>query len=204
LKEDKMEGRNSSDARGRSMEERDRPNKKREEYAIVLDFLQHGKPFSGYRGPLAQVVGINHFILLEVVPKQGVILKQKEKVYVGIDKREKIHHIKARINYDELTNGAKMLLEEFIENQVKKNEQKFIEFFNKAGAVSTRLHSLELLPGVGKTHMREILDKREYEPFKNFDDLRKRVSLMPDPEKIIIKRIIRELRKEDKYSIFVG
>ena len=39
---------------------------------------------------------------------------------------------------------------------------------------------------------------------KNFDDLKKRVKLMPDPEKAVIRRIISELKNEDKYKLFIA
>ena len=40
--------------------------------------------------------------------------------------------------------------------------------------------------------------------FKDFEDLKKRVKLLPDPIKIIVKRIISELRGEEKYNLFIG
>jgi putative nucleotide binding protein len=84
-----------------------------------------------------------------------------------------------------------------------KNEQRFVLFFNKAGPINTRRHQLELLPGVGKKHMLEILDKREEKQFDNFADIKARVSLLPDPEKIIQKRIMLELEGNEKYYLFV-
>ena len=36
-----------------------------------------------------------------------------------------------------------------------------------------------------------------------FEDIKKRVKLMPDPEKVIIKRIIQELQGSEKHRIFV-
>ena len=65
------------------------------------------------------------------------------------------------------------------------------------------MHSLELLPGLGKKHMWQILEERRGEPFKDFDDLKKRVKLIPDPEKIIIRRILKELEREEKHYIFL-
>jgi len=65
------------------------------------------------------------------------------------------------------------------------------------------MHSLELLPGLGKKHMWQILEERRGEPFKSFEDLKDRVKLMPDPEKIIIKRILKELDREEKHYIFL-
>ena len=66
------------------------------------------------------------------------------------------------------------------------------------------MHVLELLPGLGKKHMWEIVEERRVEPFKSFDDLKKRVKLLPDPLKIIVKRINSELQGKEKYYLFVG
>ena len=64
-----------------------------------------------------------------------------------------------------------------------------------------RLHQLELLPGVGKKHMLDILAQREKKPFESFKDLSTRVTLLPDPHKLIVERILEELKGESKYYI---
>ena len=63
------------------------------------------------------------------------------------------------------------------------------------------MHQLELLPGMGKKHMWEIIEARK-EPFKNFDDIKKRIKLMPDPKKLIVKRILAEISGTEKHRIF--
>jgi len=65
------------------------------------------------------------------------------------------------------------------------------------------LHQLELLPGVGKRHLWAIITERKKKPFKSFDELKDRVPLLPNPEKLIVKRILGELQDVDKYRIFV-
>ena len=65
------------------------------------------------------------------------------------------------------------------------------------------MHQIELLPGVGKKHMWEIVNAREEKPFENFEDVKKRVKLMPDPEKLIIKRILEEMGGAEKHRLFV-
>ena len=67
-----------------------------------------------------------------------------------------------------------------------------------------RMHQLELLPGFGKKHMWEVLEARKEKPFDSFDDLKKRVKLLPDPKVVIIKRIMMELEGDQKYTVFVG
>lgn len=178
----------------------------KEERAIVLDFLPNGYPFDKrpmhQKTPIVQALGKEHFILLELVPKKGIFLEPNQEIYMGDGKREKIHHIIGKIPVERLTQTAKMQVEFVIKDLVEKNIEKFIQFFNTAGPISTRRHQIELLPGIGKKHMWEIIEKRKENLFKSFDDIKKRVHLMPDPEKAIIKRIIMEIKGEDKYKVF--
>ena len=180
----------------------------KEEIVIVLDFLPNGYPFdtrpSHQKTSIAQAIGKNHFTLLELVPKKGTFLQPYEEVYIGEGKRDKIHHIMGKLALDKLTQTAKMEINEVIKDLVEKNEKRFIEFFNKASPINTRRHQIELLPGVGKKHMWEIIEQREEKEFENFEDIKKRVKLMPDPKNLIIKRILMELDNEDKYKLFVG
>ena len=154
--------------------------------------------------PIAQAIGKSHFILLEMVPKKGQFLQPLHEVYMGEGKREEIHHIIGRIPMGKLTQTALSELEIVIKEIVKKNESRFIEFFNKAGPINTRRHQIELIPGIGKKHMWEIIEKRDEKPFDSFIDLKNRVKLMPDPEQAIVKRILVELQGEDKHILFVG
>ncbi len=186
--------------------ESDKPEK-REETAIVLDFLPNGYHYDErpiyMKTPIAQAIGKEHFVLLELVPKKGIHLQPLEEVYIGEGKRDKIHHIIGKMAVSKLTATAKSELELVVGNIIKKNEKKFIDFFNRAQPLSTRMHQLELLPGLGKKHMWQIIDTRQDKPFESFSDLKNRVKLMPDPEKAIIKRIVQELEGAEKHRIFV-
>jgi putative nucleotide binding protein len=179
----------------------------KEEYVIILDFLPNGYPFDPRpmhrKTAIAQSIGQSHFVLLELVPKKGVSLQPSEVVYIGEGKRDKIHHILGKLQLDKLTQTARGELDVVIHDLVKKNEARFVEFFNKSAPINTRRHQIELLPGIGKKHMWEIIEQRAIKPFGSFEDVKQRVKLMPDPEKTIIKRILMELNNEDKYRLFV-
>jgi len=180
----------------------------REDLAIVLDFLPHGYPFdprpSHKKTPIVQAIGKNRFVLLELVPKRDIFLQPHDEVYIGEGKRDKIHHIKGRIPYEKLTSTAQSELKHIVEDFVNQNESRFVDFFNKSQPLSTRMHQLELLPGLGKKHMWEILQARKEKPFENFLDLKTRVKLLPEPKMIIIRRIVSELEGKEKYNLFVG
>ena len=179
----------------------------KEEAAIVLDFLPNGYPYDErpmyMKTPIVQAVGKEHFVLLELVPKKGMHLQPFEEVYIGDGKRDKIHHIVGKIMLGKLTATAKSELEFVIKDIISKDGKRFVEFFNKAQPLSTRMHQLELLPGLGKKHMWQIIEARQEKPFESFADIKSRVKLMPDPEKIVIKRILQELEGSEKHKIFV-
>ncbi len=172
-----------------------------EEHGIVLDSMPYGKSADARKEPLAQLIGIDNFTLLEVVPKPGAQLSVGEKVFIGKGDRDKIDHIRGRVSYFELTSAAKAELERALRTIIDSREAEFIAFFNKCGPVTIRLHQLELLPGVGKKHMLDILAQREKKPFESFKDLSTRVTLLPDPHKLIVERILEELKGESKYYI---
>ncbi len=177
----------------------------REEQAIVLDFLPHGYPLEQgtLKSPIAQALGINHLSLLELIPKKDIFLQPQQEVYIGEGHREEIHHIKGKIGIEKLTSTAANELHHAIEKVVNVKEQMFIDFFNHAQPLSMRMHQLELLPGLGKKHMWEIIEARKNALFQSFDDIKSRVKLMPDPKQIIIKRVLCEIEGKEKYHLFV-
>ena len=179
----------------------------REEQAVVLDFLPHGYPFdnrpSHKKTPIVQAIGKIHFTLLELVPKKDIFLQPLQEVYIGEGKRDQIHHIIGRLPFERLTSTAKNELDFVIKDIIHKDEKRFVEFFNKSQPLTTRMHQLELIPGVGKKHMWEIIEKREEKPFVSLQDVKERVKLLPDPEKAIMKRILLEITGKEKHRIFV-
>lgn len=176
----------------------------KEEYAIVLDFLPYGYPLEQKMMPIAQAIGTKKFTLLQLVPRRGFKFEVGEEVYIGDGKRDKVQYILGRCPREKLTETAKIQLEEFIDKTVGENAQEFVDFYNKAQAINTRLHQFELLPGFGKKHTNAILKAREEKPFESFEDLRKRVTNIPDPKKAIEKRIFEELTEIQRNNLFIS
>lgn len=179
-------------------------SKRYEEYAYVLDNLLHGRAGSrpGYHaGTMVQVIGEEYFTLLEAIAKEGIALKIGDRVYVGKKAREKITYIIGRIGYEELTSNAKLELPLVAEKIVLNREDWFVNFFNTAHAITPRMHMLELIPGIGKKYMWQLVNERERAPFKSFADLQQRAEI-PNPTKLIAKRIVEELSGESKYRVF--
>ncbi len=171
-----------------------------EEYALVLSYLPTGKPTSPKPEPLVQLIGESYFTLLEAIPKVNDI-KIGERVYIGKGDRPKIKIIKGRISYNDLTQGAIDELPRLIEEIIRSNEKRFVDFFNNAGPINIRMHSLELLPGIGKRHLDAILKERETKPFESFEDIEKRVPLLSNPVKLLVERVLIELKGETRFYI---
>ena len=176
---------------------------KKDEWALVLDFLARGHSGMQRSEPVAQIIGDKYFSLLEVIMRENSSFKPEDKVYIGEGKRTDVKYIRKRIGYSELTAAAKEELNDIVELIVKNNPKMFLNFFNKSGPVTNRLHQLELLPGIGKRHLWGIIGERKKTPFEAFDEIKKRVPLLPHPEKLIVRRILCELEDKDKYRIFV-
>ncbi len=176
----------------------------KEENAIILDYLSHGYPDRRHPEPIAQAIGTRFFTLLELVPREGATISTDEEVYIGDGKRDKIRFIRGQLEYASLTKFTQSRLPETVEMLVKRNEARFIEFFNKGTIITPRMHQFQLLPGIGKKHMQDILEERKKKPFESFGDIAKRVKLFPDPLKTVIRRVMEELQDGEKYHIFVA
>jgi putative nucleotide binding protein len=150
---------------------------------------------------LIQCVGEEFFTLLEALVKEGLMLKPNDRVYVGKDARDEVTYIIGRVGFDELTASAKAELPSVISRIVLNREKWFVNFFNTARAITPRMHALELVPGIGKKYMWQLINERERKPFESFEDLQKRTEL-PNPVKLITKRVLEELEGDSKYRLF--
>ena len=175
-----------------------------EEYAFVLDYLPYGRSSEKSRHlvvPTVQIMGEEHYTLLEAELKVGASVVVHERIYIGRERREKVDRILSRVSYDQLTANAKAELVPLVEELVKSHEVQFIDFFNRSQPVTPRMHSLELLPGIGKKSMWTIVNIRERKPFTSYQDLQQRTGLTDIP-KTVTKRIMEELSTETKYRLF--
>ena len=178
-----------------------------EEYAYILDYLPSGRPDDPKRrGPVAYAIGEEHFVLFELIPKETVSLLVGDKVYIGkeTEQREHIERVRGRVAYGEMTHNAQSEMTYIIEKLVRDGEDRFLHIYNEGGPISTRMHVLELLPGLGKKLMTAILEERKKGPFKSFEELDERVKPLHQPDKLIAHRIEMEIREpNEKYHLYV-
>lgn len=188
------------------MTTRGKPPEK-EEYAWILDYLPYGsnedKRPSYQKKPVVQAVGEKYFVLMELVPKEGNVPDIQSRTYIGDGDRDLIDHVKHRVGYTDLSHGAQLELPFILETIVKHEEERFVTFFNDAHPITNRLHMLELLPGIGKKLMWAIIDERKKGKFQTLAELHERVGGVHSPEKVIVNRIIDELKDDSiKYRLF--
>jgi len=179
-----------------------------ENYARILDYLPNGRQTERgfHREPLALGLGEDELKLLELVPRPGAPLATGQRVpLVAIEGAPPpIDHVRRRLGYDELTVTARTELPNALEAIVTSNAPRYLRVFNEAPAVSRRFHLLELLPGIGKKTMQQIVDERRRGPFASFADIEARLHLK-SPERLIVARIEQELiGADDKYRLFVA
>ncbi|MFQ6011749.1 MAG: DUF655 domain-containing protein, partial [Nitrososphaerales archaeon] len=153
-------------------------------------------------GPIIQAIGEEHLTLLEIMAMNGVSFDIGEKIYIGKEGRTKVVSVLGKLPYSSLRESAKNEVSRVSESIVRSNERKFIAYFNELQAITPRLHALELIPGVGKTLMKNILRQREKNSFRSFEDLQNRVAIR-EPSKLIAKRIADELSRDSRINIFV-
>jgi putative nucleotide binding protein len=89
-----------------------------------------------------------------------------------------------------------------VENIVTDNESQFVEYLNNAQPLTPRIHALELIPGIGKIYMKNMIEEREKKKFESYLDLQERVGLK-EPIRHISERIMDEITGESRMNLFV-
>jgi len=171
----------------------------------VLDYSLRAKSITirGREGIIIQAIGENRLTLLELLGSQNANFEIGEKVYIGKEGRNKIISVLGKLQYNSISQSAKNDLPSIVEKIVLSNEERFVSYINSAQPITPRIHSLELIPGIGKTYMMSIITDREKEKFTSFSDIQSRIGLK-DIHKLVTKRIIEEIARETRMTLFVG
>jgi|Deesub1362B_J571_1020462.scaffolds.fasta_scaffold00004_60 putative nucleotide binding protein len=189
--------------------------KKIEYYGYVLDVFEDERTIRTFefkggrrierkvhiRGRIGQVIGEQYFMLFEVLFKPEAQVNLLDRIYIGPGPKARVSSVIQRIGYDMLTSIAKGELENAIAKIIMTNEGRWLEFMNKSGPITHKLHALELLPNIGKKKMWHIINERNNKEFVSFRDFFERTGV--DPVKALTGRIIEELIDGEKYYLFV-
>ena len=180
------------------------PPRKYEEYAYVLDFNPRGKSSTvrGREGIIVIAIGEDRLTLLEILGVPNSSFDVGERIYIGKEGRTKVLSVLGKMDYDSVSSSAQSELAAVVENIVTTNESKFVEYLNNARPLTPRIHALELIPGIGKTYMKTMLEEREKKKFESYEDLQERVGFK-EPVKHISERIMDEITGQSRMNLFV-
>jgi len=179
-------------------------SRKYEEYAYVLDHVERGKSSTvrGREGIIVTAIGEDRLTILEILGVADSTFDVSERIYIGKEGRTKVQSVLGKMSYQKISQTAQSELTGVIEKIVMQNEKRFIDYLNNAQPLTPRIHALELIPGIGKTYMKIMLEEREKTQFESFEDLQNRVGLK-EPIKQITKRIMEEITGEARMNLFV-
>lgn len=134
-------------------------------------------------------------LLCRLEPKPGVDpLLTTSRVYIGTDasKRVNIGRVLGMTNLGRVANHVKADLPLVIQIFIEENEKHFIDtFFNRAGNMSLKQHSFELLPGVGNKKALQMVDARGSSGFETLAALNEACNI--DAADLLAKRFHTEL-----------
>ncbi len=156
----------------------------------------------GRDGIIVTAIGEDRLTLLEVLGVPNSTFEIGEKIYIGKEGRTKVLSVLGKMDYDKISSSAQNELDSVVEIIVTDNEQKFVTYLNNAQPLTPRIHALELIPGIGKTYMKSMLEEMERKKFESYQDLQERVGLK-DPVKHISERIIDEITGKSRMNLFV-
>jgi len=178
--------------------------RKFEENAYVLDFDTRGKSQTvrGRDGIILTAIGEQRLTLLEVLGVVDSNFEIGEKIYIGKDGRTKVQSVLGKLDYTKISSNAQTELPNIIEKIVKINEEYFVNYLNNAQPITPRKHSLELIPGIGKTYLKIMLDQISRKKFTDYKDLEDRAGLK-EPVRHLSKRIMEEITGKTQFHLFV-
>ena len=180
------------------------PPRKYEEYAYVLDFNPRGKSSTvrGRDGIIVTAIGEDRLTLLEVLGMPNSTFDVGERIYIGKEGRTKVLSVLGKLEYEHISSSAQSELPGVVQNIVTNNEIRFVDYLNNARPLTPRIHALELIPGIGKTYMKTMLEEREKKKFASYADLQERVGFK-EPIKHISERILDEITGQSRMNLFV-
>ena len=178
--------------------------RKYEEYAYVLDYTSKGRSNTvrGREGIIVTAVGEERLTLLEILGSENSIFEIGEKIYIGKEGRTKVQSVLGKLDYENISSTAQNEVRGVVESIVENNEQRFVDYVNNAQPLTPRKHSLELIPGIGKTYLKLILEQISRNKFSDYQDMEERAGLK-DPVHHITKRIMEEITGQTQFHLFV-
>ena len=179
-------------------------SRKYEEHAYVLDFcsMAKSKTVRGRDGIIITALGEERLTLLEILGVEDSIFDIGEKIYIGKEGRTKVQSVLGKLDYEQISGSSQSELSNVVKTIVTNNEERFVDYINNAQPLTPRKHSLELIPGIGKTYLKLIIEQINKQKFLNYQDMEERAGLK-EPVNHLSKRILEEISGETQFRLFV-
>ena len=164
--------------------------------------MAKSKTVRGRDGIIITALGEERLTLLEILGVEDSIFDIGEKIYIGKEGRTKVQSVLGKLDYEQISGSSQSELSNVVKTIVTNNEERFVDYINNAQPLTPRKHSLELIPGIGKTYLRLIIEQINKQKFLNYKDMEERAGLK-EPVNHLSKRIIEEISGETQFRLFV-
>ena len=164
--------------------------------------MAKSKTVRGRDGIIITALGEERLTLLEILGVEDSIFDIGEKIYIGKEGRTKVQSVLGKLDYKQISGSSQSELSNVVKTIVTNNEERFVNYINNAQPLTPRKHSLELIPGIGKTYLKLIIEQINKQKFLNYKDMEERAGLK-EPVNHLSKRIIEEISGETQFRLFV-
>ena len=194
---------NKRDSRTKNVGKKPHVRKRPLGKVFILDFYPQGKSLSRKYAddfnPLAVVISADRFQFFDIILKRGTNVSVGELMNISSSSKN-VFKIK-KTSFNQLSDSAVDSLPEIVREIIKTSEQRFIRFLNYARPLTSQMHQLQLIPGIGNKRLWQILEARKKTLFESFEDVKERTGIS-DPILAFTNRIINEIKNEEKYFLF--
>ena len=164
--------------------------------------MAKSKTVRGRDGIIITALGEERLTLLEILGVEDSIFDIGEKIYIGKEGRTKVQSVLGKLDYKQISVSSQSEIDNVVKTIVTNNEERFVDYINNAQPLTPRKHSLELIPGIGKTYLKLIIEQINKQKFLNYKDMEERAGLK-EPVNHLSKRIIEEISGETQFRLFV-
>ena len=164
--------------------------------------MAKSKTVRGRDGIIITALGEERLTLLEILGAEDSIFDIGEKIYIGKEGRTKVQSVLGKLDYKQISGSSQSEIDNIVKTIVTNNEERFVDYINNAQPLTPRKHSLELIPGIGKTYLKLIIEQINKQKFLNYKDMEERAGLK-EPVNHLSKRIIEEISGETQFRLFV-
>jgi putative nucleotide binding protein len=169
-----------------------------EEWLIVLATQASSSSPSDHS--LVQGVGTKAFPLVDVTVSNASDLSWGDRLYVGPGAWDRVQQIERQLTCQQLSPAVQGVLWPTVAGIIRRNERRFIEYFNTTTLDGLASHPLSLLPSLSAECREAIIAARHERRFADFNNLTARVDCLEQPRELLVERVLFELRAgEDTY-----